>query len=138
MKNKAISKTNTGFTLIELLVVIVIVGILASLTTYSVTSARKKAYDAQKKSDMHELQGALEQYRTTNRNYPVMLGWQNTLINGSLLRSIVIAPGLVGDYTYNATGSLPQDYILTIQLENKKDSGIKVEADGVYTLRSRQ
>jgi len=51
-----------GFTLIEILVVIIIIGILAGIAIPIFLSQRKKGYDAQVKSDLHNAVAQLETY----------------------------------------------------------------------------
>jgi type II secretion system protein G len=65
------SKPSDGFTLIELLVVISIIGLLSSIILASLTSARARARDSVRLSDLHQLSIALELYRTTNGSYPL-------------------------------------------------------------------
>lgn len=59
-----------GFTLVELLVVIVIIGILATLATVALGSARLKARDARRISDVKQIQTALELYYNDAGAYP--------------------------------------------------------------------
>ncbi|MBI3632517.1 MAG: prepilin-type N-terminal cleavage/methylation domain-containing protein, partial [Candidatus Vogelbacteria bacterium] len=60
-----------GFTLIELLVVVAIIGILASVILVSLGSARAKARDARRISDVKQLQNGLELYYSTFGRYPM-------------------------------------------------------------------
>lgn len=60
-----------GFTLIELLIVIAIIGILATFLTANFVGVRQRARDAQRKSDIRQMQAALELYRADNGTYPV-------------------------------------------------------------------
>jgi len=60
-----------GFTLIELLVVISIIGILISLGAVSFTTAQKKSRDTRRKSDMKQIQTALEQCYSLQASYPI-------------------------------------------------------------------
>lgn len=59
-----------GFTLIELLVVIVIIGILATLSVIALNSARAKARDAKRVSDVKQMQTALELFYSDKEAYP--------------------------------------------------------------------
>ena len=59
-----------GFTLIELLVVIAIIGILSSVVLASLGTARVKARDATRISDMKNVQLALELYYDSTQSYP--------------------------------------------------------------------
>ncbi|MDO8564484.1 MAG: type II secretion system protein [bacterium] len=60
-----------GFTLIELLVVIAIIGLLSSVVFASLNSARVKARNARRVSDLKQLSTALELYYDANNNaYP--------------------------------------------------------------------
>jgi prepilin-type N-terminal cleavage/methylation domain-containing protein len=55
-----------AFTLIEILITIVIIGILASLTTASVIKLRSKAQDVKRLVDVRQIQYALERYAAGN------------------------------------------------------------------------
>ena len=56
-----------GFTLIELLVVISIIGILSTLLMANVGGVRERARDAQRKSDINQIQKALEMYKNSQK-----------------------------------------------------------------------
>lgn len=102
-------KNNKGFTLIELLVVVAIISLLSSIVFASLNSARAKARDARRKSDLHQVQNALALYYTTPGVYPVGTSFSTWGTDWS---------GIVGGNTinlYNALvggayiGSLPKD-----------------------------
>lgn len=95
-KVKSIS-ARAGFTLVELLVVISIIGLLSSIVLTSVNSARAKARDARRITDLKQLQTAIELYYDANNQYPQpATGWSNWSS---------AAPGY---------GNRPTDYILGI------------------------
>lgn len=58
-----------GFTLVELLLVVAIIGILISFLAASFFGVRQKTQDAQRKTDLQNIQSALEQYRSDNGTY---------------------------------------------------------------------
>ena len=66
-------KNKNGFTLIELLVVIAIIGILATIVMVSLNTARSKARDARRVSDVRQLQLALQMSYDANGIYPASL-----------------------------------------------------------------
>jgi len=59
-----------GFTLIELLVVIAIIGLLSTLAVVALSSAREKARDSKRLSDLKQIQTALELYASDSNGYP--------------------------------------------------------------------
>jgi prepilin-type N-terminal cleavage/methylation domain-containing protein len=64
-------KLRKGFTLIELLVVIAIIGLLSTLAVVALNSARAKARDAKRISDVNQIRTALELYLNDQQAYPV-------------------------------------------------------------------
>ena len=65
MKTKNCS-FESGFTLIELLVVIAIIGVLATLLLANLNATRTRARDAERKSDLKNIQTALRLYYNDN------------------------------------------------------------------------
>lgn len=70
-KLKNISKFKGGFTLIELLIVIIIIGVLATIFFANYLGVRQRARDSQRKSNLRQIQAALELYRYGQGIYPV-------------------------------------------------------------------
>src|SRR5260221_7584978 len=68
-----IHNSKKGFTLIELLIVVAIIGILAALLMANFIGVRQRARDAQRKSDIRQVQSALELYRSDTGSYPASL-----------------------------------------------------------------
>lgn len=63
-----------GFTLVELMVSISIIAIISSvgLTTYK--NAQVLSHDSKRKSDLHQIQVALELYYNNHKSYPLVNG----------------------------------------------------------------
>lgn len=68
--NKLLKKSSKGFTLVELLVVIAIIGILATLLLLQLGTARGKARDAKRVSDLNQVASALELFYDDYGYYP--------------------------------------------------------------------
>lgn len=60
-----------GFTLVELLVTVSIIGILSTITFFSVGNVRQMARDSKRLADMKQLQTALEFYFNYTNGYPL-------------------------------------------------------------------
>lgn len=88
-----------GFTLIELLIVIAILGILAAAVLVAVNPTKRtnQAKDANVKSDIASIAGAVQAYYTEKGYYPVDLAAVKT--NGDL-KEVPLPP--TGVYTYTA------------------------------------
>lgn len=65
-------KTKKGFTLVELLIVIAVLSVLITglIVVIDPLSQLQKANDSKRKSDLSEMQRALEVYYQDNRSYP--------------------------------------------------------------------
>lgn len=59
-----------GFTLLEILIVISILGILATLISGNFITSLKKGRDARRKTDLKQIQNALEMYYEDKKTYP--------------------------------------------------------------------
>jgi len=125
-------KYNNGFTLIELLIAITIIGILATLSITNFIGIKQRARDGKRKSDVSQIQAALEQYRADQGSYPAdaslsacgssLKDPDNTI---TYIRNIPCDPmGTRGTYNsgiyaYTSSGTT---YSLVGCLENKSDS----------------
>lgn len=105
-----------GFTLIELLVVIAIIGLLSTLSILALNSARARARDAKRISDVKQIQTALEMYYNEMGDYPttVTSGGSIAGTSGTYLRVVPTPPTPIDGstcpsaqpaYTYSHSGS---------------------------------
>jgi prepilin-type N-terminal cleavage/methylation domain-containing protein len=121
-----------GFTLIELLVVIAIIGILASVVLASMNSARKKARDARRLSDLKQLQSALELYSDAHGNvYPTALSELVPNYIPALSRDPLVA-GTAYNYSALDTDTdlaTCDAYHLGASLEDVSNSALLADAD---------
>lgn len=125
------SRKKNGFTLLELLVVIAILATLSALVVPNFMGARERARDTQRKSDLRQIQKALELYKMDQNPpvYPTALPTPGDLWNdpntGVTYMNKFPADPLVSsdDYEYTYVRHATDDlrYYLTACLENKAD-----------------
>ncbi|HUV72180.1 MAG TPA: prepilin-type N-terminal cleavage/methylation domain-containing protein [Clostridia bacterium] len=119
-----------GFTLIELLVVISILGVLAGLIVSNMAGARERARDAQRKSDLKEIQNALEMYKQDQDAplYPTAAEFKTVLESEPVYMKEVPEDPLGGWPPYFYETADQTDYTLRACLENASDpQGIEAE-----------
>jgi len=135
-------KTRKGFTLIELLVVVALIGVLATLVLANLNAARQRGRDAQRKSDLRNIQTALRLYYNDYGKYPAnMAGNIAGCGTGGTNICIWGEPFEADGNTYMST--LPRDpiryyqytqidadtYTLKACLENKSDEKCEPTGD---------
>lgn len=84
-----------GFTLIEILIAVAIIGILVSVIFATIQGARKKSRDAQRVSDITQIQTALRVYKDAEGEYPIYP-------NGELIGDGTGLEELLADYLPSA------------------------------------
>lgn len=116
-----------AFTLIELLVVIAIIGSLSALLLPNFMSARERSRDAQRKSDLKQIQKAFELYRQDQNppSFPNSMPISGQVFKNGTTATVYMSnfptdPNAGRDYYY-----LPDNvnllYTLCACLENKAD-----------------
>ena len=135
------NKTAQAFTLIEMLVVISIIGILATLVAANLNSARSRARDAERKSDLKNIGTALRIYYNDATRYPASDGsnkikacdpgalsactWGSEWSIGETvyMQTMPIDPlSPAQDYLYTQDPGDTDTYTLQACLENKSDT----------------
>ncbi len=138
--------TKQGFTLIELLVVVAIIGLLATIILYSVSTIKAKSRDARRVTDVKVIQQGLSMYYNDNFLYPDSGGsaieingssddMSQALINNGSMNGLPVDPlngdmgGVTYKYYYQSLDS-QDDYELTFYLETNtvqnRSQGINV------------
>jgi type II secretion system protein G len=113
VNSEKLTVNSLAFTLIELLVVISIIGILATLMIANLNSARARARDAERKSDLKNISTALRLYFNDNGVFPPASGpkaipWGSPWTNSD--GSTVYMQKVPNDPLYNQQDLSPKQY----------------------------
>ncbi len=85
-----------AFTIIELLIVAAIIGVLAVVIVLNYASAKQKARDSRRVSDLDSIKSALEMFREANGRYPKQQS-EDSLSAGYMCNSRWCTTGLCDD-----------------------------------------
>lgn len=127
---KKLKNTEKGFTLIELLVVVAIIGLLAAVILASLSTAREKARDSRRLSDIGQIRIALASYRDDFGHYPTDIyassTASDTFVQQAYMKPVPVDPDSGADYYY-ATSSEGR-YCLGVSLENGNNGALDQSA----------
>jgi len=131
------TKSARGFTLIELLVVISIIGILTTLVAANLNSARGRARDAQRKSDLKNISTALRLYYNDKGAFPdnnssfrikgcgalgtTACTWGQEWKAGDTTYMSTLPRDPLPDQSYRYSFVDSDNYVISVCLENKSD-----------------
>lgn len=141
-----------GFTLIELLIVIAIVAILTALVTTNLQSARSRARDVRRKSDLRSIEQSIRLYYNDTTSFPTSgtsyeingcegessCSWGGPFANASTIymSSLPFDPSSsdTNTITYQYYSDSDDRFMLVAKLENLSDPDIQTSQAGCATL----
>lgn len=97
-----------GFSLIELLIVLAIIGVLASVVSLAVNSARLKGRDTKRVGDIRQSITAMEQYYIQHAAYPTGTASVASAGNGAVFSDPAAMDSAAESFTPNFLPIMPQ------------------------------
>ena len=120
---------SAGFTLVELIVVIAVLGILAGIAIPRLTGVRDKADKASVKSDLRNVQSAMEMYFAEEGKYPTASDF-STLISENNLGQYISNMGNLTDYTTTESTVNVTEGGYTVSVD-KSDFKVTISTGGI-------
>ena len=119
-----------GFTLVELIIVIVIIGIIAAISTSSLLAARVRANEGGAQGALKSLQSSTIAYRTQEGFYPVSLAAMGSSYLGGGLES-----GQASGYSFELRqGSGGESFTCTAVPRTPNFTGVRSFCSDAYNV----
>lgn len=131
-----------AFTLIELLVVIGIISILIAFLMANFVGVRQRGRDGQRKSDLRQIQAALELYRSDIGSYPLTASFPAcgnplTVSGTTYMKKVPCDPSSADNYSYASDGNTYTVYACIENANDQEKDSVKVgclSSPASYTL----
>lgn len=130
------AKNKNGFTIVELLVVVVVIAILASITTVAYGGLQQQARDVKRKDDVHKIVQAMQLWSIQNNTLASMnagaSGQNYGFFDGEYapyptMKDVLLDEGLVGENTVDPINRKSGDiYAYIVAMCDGGDSEFRV------------
>lgn len=131
-------QTHRGFTLIELLVVIAIIGILASVVFLGLSESRARARDAERLSDLKQIQTGLELYYAQNKEYPSTLSALEPYLDNVPADPLRSRAGTSDEYQYQISADGDDYGIAALSESGDEETWCRYRSNGSTIFDSYQ
>ena len=98
------ARRRSGFTLVEILIVVIILGILAAVVVFGVSTFREDSAKNACKTDLKSVEAAAQAYRTKNTGYATSM---TALRDGGFIRSVPNSTDYLITYTHTPAAAGP-------------------------------
>lgn len=125
-------QSRSGFTIVELLIVIVVIAILAAITTIAFNGVQQRARDSQREHDITTIRKAIDLFRADKGGYPVC-GTANAYSAGGALAGSTASNCLTAALVPTYLAKLPTDPINSGSYQYFYGNGYRRTSATTYT-----